>query len=421
MEKEKMVLCIISGPIENFNATVKNFIINRSFRPRNALAFIHDTHLEPLRPVSFNDETLKTAQKLASELQISLNTQGIDNSGFAMEQTDEYFSGLLAWLTSLYDEKRRLTATLESNKRIIDSLNHLATVDVAMEKLFSMQTTKFRFGSMPKSIYLSSLGHISARDDLYFVQTSNDEEYVYIMYFTLPSAEERVDAYFAALKFERIWISKRVHGSPNEAVNDISEENRNLYKQISALDFQKEKVREKEQANFLKHYSFLESVKETYNYYPFAAKKDNKFYLVGLMPNHEADSLADAIKSQKILTCEIIKPSEQPKVSNSADHSKFLTLIAAEKKSKELYAWALDEEQRLTTNIDNARKTIRQQKYDEANTFLEEARQKAAENADKRIEDLNQSLEQSLNKIKIQFEGNKDKWIKLIFKAAIND
>lgn len=418
--KDNMALCTISGPLDNFGLAVRDFVINRPFHPENAVSFTQEITLLPMNTDNPHEETLKTADKLLTELGIKPSYKPFNPKEMRIKTTLDYFGNLLTWFNALHDERRRLHSVIDTNNNIIDILNHIKQVDVAMDKLLNMKVVKFRFGKIPTNIFNHARQRINLREDLFFIHTSMEENYVYGMYFAIPSAAERADAFFTALKFERIWISNKVHGSPGEAAKMITEENQELSHQLADLDTKKSDMRNQEYDRFLQHYSYLRLVGDSYGYRSFAGQKDGRFYLVGWIPLTESDIYAQSVNASEGLSCDIKRPEDLTKDSNQADNQKFLQLLKAEEKARSLYDYAMKQEDRLTLDISESSKALRDREYSQADIYLSKARAQEQSQADRKIENLNDQLQSDLDKLKLHYEERRKEWSDTIFNAAIN-
>lgn len=313
MAKEKLTLCTLSGPLEKFDFSVQTFVINRQFHPVNTIG--HMKGMKALIPFeSFNpyDDVLKKIGDIAAELGIKLDYEPFDQDEIDPMTVTEYFEGLSGELTALYEEKDHLSLTIADNHNIIEIVRHLGNISEGMETLFSMKSTKFRFGRMPRLMYDESIQWINSREDTYYIHTSIEEEYVYGMYFALPSAEERVDAFFTALQFERIWIPEKVQGTPEEAAQRLKAEIVSLTGRLGQIETQIKDISTAEKHNFLQFYSYVRFVGEAYSLRAYAGHSHERFYLVGWIPKALANEFSEMVGSCDGLGCILTDVAEMP-------------------------------------------------------------------------------------------------------------
>ena len=97
-------------------------------------------------------------------------------------------------------------------------------VKANLDDLFDLHYAKLRVGRIPRDIYVNYVRYVEQNPDIFFFTTGESGDYVYGMYITPAAAEGKSDALFSSLHFERIHISDRVHGSPDEAKKRLEEE-----------------------------------------------------------------------------------------------------------------------------------------------------------------------------------------------------
>lgn len=418
--KDAVALCTISGPLDNFGFAVHEFIIDRSFSPENAVSFTQEMILLPMDTDNPHEETLNIANRLLSALDIHPTFKSFRPGEMNIAATEEYLTNLLSRVDSYRSRALQLTTTIEDNKCIIGILSRIKQVGISIDPLLTMKSVQFRFGRIPTSIYLNARQRINHRDDLYFMQTSVEDDFIYGMYFAIPSSVEKADAFFAALKFERIWISNKVHGPPAQAIEEITAENRELSKELSRLGEERILIRREESDRLLHHYSYLRLIGDTYGYRGYAGQKDGQFYLVGWIPLSSAAAYADEVNSSEGLSCIIRRPEDLQTDSNDADDRKFIRLLETEQKARTLYDYAIEVESRLPEDISTASENIRASEYARADKYLSEERAKARAQSDGQISKLNEQLQTSLDSLKQSYEAHHKEWSDIIFNAAIN-
>lgn len=316
MAKEKLTLCTLSGPLEKFDFAVQTFVINRQFHPVNTITHMKGMKaLIPFESYNLYDDVLKSISDIAEGLGIKLDFESFDRETIDPMAVTDYFESLSEELKSLSEEKDRLSLTIADNHNIIETVRHLGNINEGMETLFSMKSTKFRFGRMPRLMYDESIQWINSRDDTYYIHTSIEEEYVYGMYFALPSAEERVDAFFTALKFERIWISEKVQGTPEEAAVRLKSEIDNMTERLNQIDKQISDMAVSEKSKFLRYYSYIRFIGESYSLRSFAGHSHESFYLVGWIPRHDSNEYSELVESCEGLGCILTDVAEMPDTS----------------------------------------------------------------------------------------------------------
>jgi len=313
MAKDKLTLCTLSGSLDKFDLAVQTFVINRQFHPINTISYMKG--MEALIPFDNDnpyDEILKSVDILANELKIKLDYKPFDAETVGIDTARSYFNGLSDEIRDLAEEEQQLSLTIADNHNIIDTLRHMGDIMEGVENIFSMKSAKFRFGRIPRQTYADSIRWINTREDTYYISTSVEEDYVYGMYFALPSAEERVDAFFAALHFERIWISEKVQGTPEQASRRLSIENEKLTERISEIKQQISAISENECSKFLQYYSYIRFAGESHSLRVYAGHSISSFYIVGWIPRSGSEEYAEAVEAFDDFSCILTDAADLP-------------------------------------------------------------------------------------------------------------
>lgn len=126
-----------------------------------------------------------------------------------------------------------LNARIASCEQTKEQLYHLTGLDATMDEIFSCKFLKVRFGRLPKDSYVKLPYY---EDGTFtFRQYDFDGEFYWGMYFVPAEHAEAVDAIFASLFFERLWVPDFVHGTPQDAIAKLISEQQKLSAERDAL------------------------------------------------------------------------------------------------------------------------------------------------------------------------------------------
>ncbi len=302
MSVEKMKMVTLIGPKEQIETAVERCVINREFHPENAQSVIRSNYLKDFEyegeraaggkfkgPVPFEvknyfSDLLAKVKNLAQKMHIKPEYRDFTSSGFSYEDTREYIDCLTERLDALEKERRRLLLEASDNEQALSQLQHIHNVDHDMARFTSMEYVKFRFGRFPRDAYDVAYESIAQRTDMFFLETSVEKDFVYGLCFVLPSAEERADAFFSTLGFERIWLSSRVTGTSEKSLHSLSQTNEELRSKADEIARQISEISAAEKENLLLRYSYIRFMNETQEIVRFSAHSDEIFYLIGWVP-----------------------------------------------------------------------------------------------------------------------------------------
>jgi V/A-type H+-transporting ATPase subunit I len=161
-----------------------------------------------------------------------------------------------------------------------------------------MEYTRFRFGRLPKENHKAFMPLAAERKDVYFIETQTDRQWVHGFYLTPRSSSETVDALFASLQFERSRLSPRVHGTGEEAIADMTAQLADIRGRIAANRDEQQTYRVDVRDRLLRHYSHIRYLSDSFNLRRYAAHTEESFYLLGWVPEEEAEAFTQAIAGQ---------------------------------------------------------------------------------------------------------------------------
>ncbi len=137
---------------------------------------------------------------------------------------------------------------------------------------------------MRHDTYESFLSHLENSSDLFIFPTSIERDYVYMMYLTTRTAEEKIDSLFASLRFERIRLSDKVTGTGEEAIEVLTHESEQAKERLRQVVGQLAQFKAGELENFMSRYSHIRYLNDAYNIRQYSAHTAESFYLVGWVP-----------------------------------------------------------------------------------------------------------------------------------------
>lgn len=292
MSIEKMKLATLVGPLQKFDTAVQTCLINHEFQPDNALSSLSDSmEIQPFETRNPYKESLSKAAVLSEKLGINLAYHDFDQSIFSTEKSSKYMDDLSSTILELEEKRKVLLLEVSDNEQIIEHLRHIQNIGEDISIFFTMQYTIPRFGRIPIEVYTDMEDAIMAKTDFFFFLTSLEADYAYSFYFTLPKLRDSVDTFFKSLHFEPIWISSKISGTPEEAIENMLHENLKLKHQADDILGCMRHLGETECENFLITYSYLRFMHDTYEFRNFAGHTSDSFFIAGWVPDIVSEKL----------------------------------------------------------------------------------------------------------------------------------
>jgi len=288
------------------DTAIQCFVINRDFHPINAVEAMGKVKV--INSFDANNPykgMLQEACRLLEELEIPLDYRPFEQENLDIPACEEYLSKIASEISSLRKEREERAKLAERDEAIFHQLDHIKGVKERLSDLLNMRYVKFRYGRIPRNHLRECLGELSPRDDVFFIDTGEDENWVYGMCFALPSSSDLVDAILGSMGFQRIRLDKDIQfaGTAEETAEKILREIDGARSRIEEIDRQIAQLKEKEGETLLRHYSWLRYMSECYDIRSYAGYRRKNFFILGWLPASEAEDFAEECKSIEGFTC----------------------------------------------------------------------------------------------------------------------
>ncbi len=178
---------------------------------------------------------------------------------------------------------------------------------VNFEKIFACKHIKVRFGRLP----VDSYDKLSYYDDknFFFLSYERDGAYRWGFCFMPAGDEEEIDKILESLYFERIWIPDFFKGGPDDSGKERD--------QIIANDTENIRLRQEELATYVdskrelinKYFTRFKALHDTFALREKALIIRDKFYIVGFVPEKDAERFKGYFKDLKTVSI-VMKPCE---------------------------------------------------------------------------------------------------------------
>lgn len=211
-------------------------------------------------------------------------------------------------------EVRKADEQLSSHTMALEQVMHLSgaegvgSLKVDFEQIFACKHIKVRFGRLPVDSY-EKLAFYEDRN-FYFLVYGKDKEYCYGFCFAPVSESEEIDRILDSLFFDRIKLPDFVHGNAGEAAqslqSDIEQDKRSGEECRKRLSEFSEENREK----LCRYYTKLKTLHDTFELRDKVLIIRDKFYIVGFVPEGDAERFRKYFEALKTVSV-IIKPCSE--------------------------------------------------------------------------------------------------------------
>lgn len=139
-----------------------------------------------------------------------------------------------------YTAKKQELDTLRQERAKVYELwekaNHFVNVHYNVGELLKLKFLQFRFGRIPKVFYEKFEDYTYEDIASVFIKCSEDDRYVWGIYFVTETEKDSVDAVYASLHFERTFMPEAVEGKPEEECEKFAKELAEYEEKITSAD-----------------------------------------------------------------------------------------------------------------------------------------------------------------------------------------
>ena len=316
---EKMKFLSVTGPKEDIDRVVNDYLSKYEIHLENALSELKTVKsLRPYIEINPYKDKLTKAEEFASMLGTDKNQENPTGT-ISIEEASETLATLESKFSDIYTRTNALEAKKEDLKASYERLRPFLGFDFDIHSVLQFKFIKYRFGKITRDYYKKLEHYVYENLDTVFYRCSEDEQYVWGVYFVPAGRAGQIDAVFSSLHFERIHLPDEYEGIPQEVGTKLQSD-------IHDLDVQLQECRE-ESAKLLNEYKNkvllcrdkFRSLTSNFDVRKLAAcTKEGKqvFYILcGWMTESDAARFEKDVADDKNLFCLIESTEDQDKDS----------------------------------------------------------------------------------------------------------
>jgi len=319
----KMCMVNIVGPINDFERIALNYVAESNIHTENVFSVLDNVkgmyaYNEDSRVFEIEEQALSLLELAGiNETEISETDSYKEFEKDAPRNMGCILNGLNSVkesIASLTEDRKRMYAKLQEYDELRKQLRPIETADIDLNRLYEFEFIKFRFGKMPIKSYRILYEYLEGINT-FFLKASEDEEYVWGVYFVPKNGEEKADAILSSLYFERVRISNNVHGTPKNSLDYLDGREKYRKGRIEQIDSEiKELLKVKAEfivyaKNFSQRMIKLQQVKKV------AGHTKESFYIVGWMAAKDADKLEKNLVNEAQLVFLTEEPKDVSKIT----------------------------------------------------------------------------------------------------------
>ena len=231
---EKMKFVSITGPREDIDRVVNNYLSRYEIHLENALTELTDVkNLSPYLEINPYKEALSTVGSFYEEVE---NPEQASAKKLPIEKA-------LSFVQQIKDEADVLNKTRQELEEKRDSLAEslriiypFRNVDFDVQSILKMRYIHYRFGRIEKDYFDKFKTYIYDNLDTIFIKCDEDDRYIWGIYFVPVHEAQRIHAVYSAMHFEKIFVPDQYDGTAKAAYTALEAQYK---KTIADLDANK--------------------------------------------------------------------------------------------------------------------------------------------------------------------------------------
>lgn len=260
----KMKLVEIEFPIEKSDELLMKLINLDDFHPEYASKFVDSVQgLSVLNKENPYADLIARMEEAKIKYELDLKECVVDNTRMNIIQADTFFCNVLEKAAKIEEVKDNLEKMIKENEDTIQQLGYMIDSDINYDRLFSCHYLKPRFGKLP-TINLDKLQYYGTQEFLFKILKKGPKD-VYCCYLTTESKAPEIDNIFSSLYFERIHIPEFVHGTAQQALEVLKEEDDTARNYIVELNRRIKALFDESIDELNQIYSISKRLNETYD------------------------------------------------------------------------------------------------------------------------------------------------------------
>ena len=299
---EKMKFLSLTAPKTEFDRVVDSYLSKYEIHLENALSELRS--VKDLRPF-VETNPYREEWKLANDLVQNLPAQNTPVRELSLEEAVDAVRSIRQTLAQLNDREAELEKQLETYTASYEQVAPFTQLNYDISSILHFRCIKFRFGRISLEYFEKFQSFVYDAVDTILFKCREDEEYVWLVYFTPAPCADKMDAIYASMHFERLFLPDDYEGTPKEAAQLLEEK-------IAGIKADLESIRKERQSVLESRREELTGAAERLNRYTrnFDVRKlaactnhdDNTFFILcGWMTARDAAAFQKESESDKDL------------------------------------------------------------------------------------------------------------------------
>ena len=303
---EKMKFLSITGPKADIDRVVDTYLSRYEIHLENALSELKT--VRDLRPYietnPYKEELLKAQAMMESYHEL---LPGGSERRVSLETALETVRSLDRKLSELTEQKNERLAQRAALQESMDKVVPFSGLNYDVRRILGFQYIKFRFGRISREYYEKFSAYVYDTIDTILFECKEDAQYIWIVYFVPEKLEDKIDAIYASMHFERMFLPDEYDGTPTQAGHNLEDQIRELEAKILQVDQDIVAAINSRKDDLIASYQRISTFSTNFDVRKLAActkHDDHTFYILcGWMTEQDARSFQKEIENDDNTFC----------------------------------------------------------------------------------------------------------------------
>ena len=299
---EKMKFLSLTAPKTEFDRVVDSYLSKYEIHLENALSELRS--VKDLRPF-VETNPYREEWKLANDLVQNLPAQNTPVRELSLEEAVDAVRSIRQTLAQLNDREAELEKQLETYTASYEQVAPFTQLNYDISSILHFRCIKFRFGRISLEYFEKFQSFVYDAVDTILFKCREDEEYVWLVYFTPAPCADKVDAIYASMHFERLFLPDDYEGTPKEAAQLLEEKIAGVKADLESLRKERQSILESRSEELTGAAERLNRYTRNFDVRKLAActnHDDNTFFILcGWMTARDAAAFQKESESDKDL------------------------------------------------------------------------------------------------------------------------
>lgn len=302
---EKMKFVSITGPNDDIDRVINTYLSKYEIHLENPMLELESANnLSPYVETNPYKDFLTKSNDLISYLD---NRNGTFVDTLNVERSCSIIDELTTEINNVKDKITKLTKLKNDLQVKHDKILPFVGLNYDISSILKFKHIKYRFGRIPKDFFGKVESYMENNNSSIFEKCVTDDEYVWGVYFVPAAEEDKIDATYTSMHFERTYVPSDAYGTPEKACKALQKKIDDYAVKIEGLNEDIKTLVQNKKNDILTAYDKIKTAFENFDVRKMATHTKNDgviFYIIcGWMTKKDAYSFFKEIETDDDVVC----------------------------------------------------------------------------------------------------------------------